>query len=155
VPNPFAKSRTFHKLSNIFVSPMFRLLPMPRGFALLTVTGRASGKPRRRPIRAIRRNETLYAVAILGERSDWLRNVRANPEVRVKIGARTGKGTAREVTDEEERASAAELYAETVVGYDYVDYPTVHWAFPTPRSIRKAHREWVEGGTIVAVDLPA
>ena len=155
MPNPFAKSRAFHKLSNVFVSPMFRLLPMPRGFVLLTVKGRRSGKPRRRPVRAIRRGDTLYAVAILGERSDWLRNVRANPEVGAKVGARTRKGEAREVTDAEERAAAVELYADTVVGYDYIDYATVHWAFPTRRSIRKAHREWVEDGAIVAIDLQA
>lgn len=151
--NPFAKSRAFHKLSNVFVSPLFRLLPMPRGFVLLTVTGRRSGKPRRRPVRAIRRDDTLYAVAILGERSDWLRNVRANPEVSAKIGSRTRHGVAREVTDAEERAPAATLYSDTVVGYDYVDYPTVHWSFPTRRKIQGAHREWVQGGAIVAIDL--
>jgi hypothetical protein len=37
-------------------------------FCLLTVTGRRSGKRRRRPIRAIRDGTTIYAVAILGER---------------------------------------------------------------------------------------
>src|SRR3970282_2205747 len=81
VANPFAFSRWYHKLSNIFVAPQFRVLPMPRGFVLLTVTGRRTGKRRRRPIRAIRRGDTFYAVAVLGERSDWLRNVRRQPDV--------------------------------------------------------------------------
>src|SRR5881397_45366 len=92
VPNPFAFSRWYHKLSNIFVAPHFRILPLPRCFVMLTVTGRRTGKPWRRPVRAIRRDDTLYAVAVLGERSDWLRNVRKNPSVRVKTGARTYDG---------------------------------------------------------------
>ena len=63
--NPFAKSRLFHKLANYSGPPaFFRVLPLPRGFALLTVTGRKTGKRRRRPIRAIRDGTTLYAVAI-------------------------------------------------------------------------------------------
>jgi deazaflavin-dependent oxidoreductase (nitroreductase family) len=153
VPNPFAKSRWYHRLSNIFVSPQFRVLPLPRGFALLTVTGRRSGKPRRRPVRAIRRGDTLYAVAVLGERSDWLRNVRKHPSVRVKIGARTQSARAREIDDAAERESAAELYAREVVPYDYVDYASLHWGFPTRRKIQDAHRRWIEDGVMVAIDL--
>ncbi len=151
--NPFAKTRWFHRLSNIFVAPVFRLLPMPRGFVLLTVTGRRSGKRRTRPIRAVRSNDVLYAVAILGKRSDWLRNIRANPRVRIKIGNGTLPATAHEVTDAAERERAGKLYAETVVIYDYIDYPAVHWSFPTARSIREAHVRWVRDGTMVAIEL--
>src|SRR3990172_12242847 len=75
MPNPFAGSRGYARLSNVFLRPLFGLLPVPRGFALLTVTGRRSGRPRQRPVRAVRRDATLYAVAMLGQRSDWLRNI--------------------------------------------------------------------------------
>lgn len=155
MPNPFMLSRFYHRLSNIFVAPTFRLFPMPRGFALLTVTGRRSGKPRRRPVRAIRKDGTLYAVAILGERSDWLRNIRAQPRVSVKLGGRTYAATARELAEGAERDDAAKLYADTVVPYDYVDYPSVHWGFPTRRKIVQAHHEWVRDGVFVAIDLDA
>ncbi len=153
MPNPFAFSRWFHRLSNIFVAPQFRLLPMPRGFVLLTVTGRRSGKPRRRPVRAIRQGDTFYAVAVLGERSDWLRNVRKDPAVRVKVVLRTRAGRAREVIDAPERDSAVELYVNGVVPYDYMDYAMVHWGFPTRRKIIRAHEEWVKRGVLVAIDL--
>ena len=62
MPNPFAKSRSFHRLANYSGPPaFFPVLPLPKGFALLRVRGRRSGKLRHRPIRAIRDGSTLYA----------------------------------------------------------------------------------------------
>ena len=153
MPNPFATSRWYHKLSNIFMAPMFRMTPMPRGFALLTVTGRTSGKSRRRPIRAIRSGDTLYAVAVLGERSDWLRNVRKQPRVRAKVGGRTYDATAREVSEPAERREAEELYINEVPLYDYIDVPMVEWSIPTRRNLLEAHRRWLDRGVLVAIDL--
>ena len=151
--NPFATSRWYSKLSNIFMSPLFRLTPMPRGFALLTVTGRKSGKPRRRPVRAIRRGDTLYAAATLAERSDWLRNVRKQSRVRAKVGGRTYDATARELSDPAERQAAEDAYINEVPAYDYVDYVNLEWGFPTRRAIINAHRRWLERGVLVAIDL--
>ena len=152
--NPFAKSRWFHRLANVSgMWVFFRVLLAPRGFALLTVTGRRTGKRRRRPIRAIRDGSTLYAVAILGGRSDWLRNLRANPKAQARVGVRTRGITMREVTDPSEREKATRLYVETVAPYDYVDVPIVDWTWPSPSRIRKSHRDWLEGGTLVALDL--
>jgi deazaflavin-dependent oxidoreductase (nitroreductase family) len=154
VANPFAKSRWFHRLANFSGPPaFFRVLPLPRGFALLTVTGRRTGKRRRRPIRAIRNGATLYAVAILGERSDWLRNMRANPKAQARVGIRTRGISMREVTDPSEREQATQLYVETVVPYDYLDVPIVDWTVPTPGRIRKSHKDWLARGTLVALEL--
>ncbi|MEX0785661.1 MAG: nitroreductase family deazaflavin-dependent oxidoreductase [Dehalococcoidia bacterium] len=153
MPNPFAAARWYSKLSNIFLAPAFRLTPMPRGFALLTVTGRRTGKPRRRPIRAIRLGNTLYAAATLGERSDWLRNVRKQPRVRAKVGGRTYDATAREVTNAAERLAAEAAYIDEVPPFDYVDYVSLEWAFPTRRAIIEAHRRWLARGVLVGIDL--
>ena len=151
--NPFAKSRWFHRLANVSgMWVFFRLLPAPRGFALLTVTGRRTGKRRRRPIRAIRDGTTLYCVAILGERSDWLRNLRANPHATARVGTRTRDITMREITDPAEREKAEQLYVETVVPYDYVDVPIVDWTWPSPSRVRKSHKDWLERGTLVALE---
>jgi deazaflavin-dependent oxidoreductase (nitroreductase family) len=152
--NPFAKSRWFHRLANYSGPPaFFRVLPLPPGFALLTVTGRRTGKRRRRPIRAIRDRSTLYAVAILGEKSDWLRNLRANPRATARVGVRTRGITLREITDPAEREKAAQLYIDTVVPYDYFDVPIVDWTVPTPARIRKSHRTWLKVGILVALEL--
>jgi deazaflavin-dependent oxidoreductase (nitroreductase family) len=152
--NPFAKSRWFHKLANYSGPPaFFRVLPVPRGFALLTVTGRMTGKRRRRPIRAIRDGQTLYAVAILGAQSDWLRNLRADPKAQARLGIRTRAITLREITDAAERGEAEQLYIETIVPYDYFDVPVVDWTWPSPSRIRESHRDWLKRGTLVALEL--
>lgn len=153
MPNPFASTRGYARLSNILVAPVFNLLPMPDGFILLTATGRRSGKLRRRPMRAVRRGDTFYAVAILGERSDWLRNVRKERRVTVKAGGRTQGATARSISDPAEQASAAEQYAGEVFAYDRVDYVSLHWGWPSRRNIIDAHRRWLQDGVMVAIDL--
>src|SRR5260370_33844754 len=110
--NPFRPSCRFHKVVNLAITPWFRLMPMPRGYAVIRVTVRKTGRPRSRPVRAIPSGATLYAVAVLGENSDWLKNVRKTPLVGVKLGSGTRRGTVRELTDEVEVARARSLYVE-------------------------------------------
>ncbi|MGH7818690.1 MAG: nitroreductase/quinone reductase family protein [Candidatus Binatia bacterium] len=94
--NPFASTRGYARLSNLVMAPVFRLLPVPRGFALLTVTGRRSGRLYSRPVRAVRgAGDALYVVAMIGERSDWPRNIRTNAQVLVKLGRHTHGGLAQ------------------------------------------------------------
>jgi deazaflavin-dependent oxidoreductase (nitroreductase family) len=153
MPNPFAGSRGYARLSNLLMRPLFSLLPVPRGFALLTVTGRRSGRPRQRPVRAVRRDDTLYAVAMMGERSDWLHNVREEPQVEAKVGGTRHHGLAREITDPGEREAAIEMYVGGVVPADYADYLGYHWGWPTRNKIDEAHRNWARDGIMVAIDL--
>jgi F420H(2)-dependent quinone reductase len=83
----------------------------------------------------------------------WLRNVRAQPRVRVKIGGRARNATAREVSDPEEIARATEVYVNQIDRYDYVDYPNLEWGWPSKRNIIDAHRRWIERGVLVAIDI--
>src|SRR5205809_5262717 len=93
--------------------PWFAALP-PGGFGVLTTTGRRTGKTRRRCVRAIRRGDKAFLVSIGGERAAWLKNVRADPSVRLRIrGGRFG-GVARDVRDEAEREEARTAYCGTV-----------------------------------------
>ncbi|HLA18487.1 MAG TPA: nitroreductase family deazaflavin-dependent oxidoreductase [Dehalococcoidia bacterium] len=151
--NPFAGSRGYARLSNLFMLPLFSLLPVPRGFALLTVTGRRSGSRRQRPVRAVRRDQTLYAVAMMGESSDWLRNVRKEPQVEIKVGGERYGAMAREVSDAAEREAAIELYAREVFPADYSDYVGYHWGWPTRQKIEEAHRRWAAEGVMVAIEI--
>lgn len=153
MPEPHELPRWYLKLGNVTAPAMYRVLPVPRGFVLLHLTGRRSGKPRPRPIRAIRDGDTLYGVALGGEKSDWLKNARANPEVRIKLGSRTRRARVREITDPDEAERAAKLYIDTVVPYDYQDYAMVHWGIPSRRKIIDAHERWVKNGVMVAIDL--
>jgi deazaflavin-dependent oxidoreductase (nitroreductase family) len=153
LPEPHKLPRWYLKMGNITNPAMFRLLPVPRGFVLLNLTGRKSGKPRPRPIRALRDGDTLYGVALAGKYSDWLKNARVHPDISVKLGRKTRPASLREVTDAVEKERATQLYVDTVVPYDYQDYPMVHWDFPTRRKIIDAHRRWVDRGIMVAIDL--
>jgi hypothetical protein len=55
---------------------------------------------------------SVYLLSGGGDRSDWVRNLRANPNVTIRFGSpsgRTWSGLGREVTDPEEDALARRL----------------------------------------------
>ncbi len=64
-------------------------------YCYLTTVGRVSGRPHEVEIWFTVIGQTLYMLAGGGERSDWVRNARKTPSVRVRIGARTFESTAR------------------------------------------------------------
>ncbi len=57
--------------------PWFTLLP-PRGYGVLSTTGRNSGKKRRKCVRVIRSGDKAYLVSLRGPYGAWLRNVRVD-----------------------------------------------------------------------------
>jgi deazaflavin-dependent oxidoreductase (nitroreductase family) len=57
-------------------------------YCYLTTTGRKTGEPREIEIWFGAEGGTLYLLAGGGERAHWVRNIRANPEVRVRVGDR-------------------------------------------------------------------
>jgi deazaflavin-dependent oxidoreductase (nitroreductase family) len=83
-------------------------------FCYLTTTGRVSGEPHEIEIwfALVPETSTLYMLSGGGDRSDWVRNLRRNPEVSVRIkGERLG-GRAREARDAEEDDLARRLLVE-------------------------------------------
>jgi deazaflavin-dependent oxidoreductase (nitroreductase family) len=80
-------------------------------YCYLTTTGRRSGEPHEIEIWFAAVGDTIYLMNGGTRRppgsSDWVRNARANPAVRVRIGDDNFAGEAREVvfdSDEHERA---------------------------------------------------
>ena len=63
-------------------------------FCYLTTTGRVSGRPHTIEIWFARSDRTLYLLSGGGDRSDWVRNLLAHPEVTVRIGRRDGPALA-------------------------------------------------------------
>ena len=89
---------------NPVVKAMFRLgIPAP-GTAILETTGRKSGRPRRTPVTKGLDGDTFWIVAEHGERAAYVRNIRANPRVRVKVRRRWRTGTAVPVPEGDWRA---------------------------------------------------
>jgi deazaflavin-dependent oxidoreductase (nitroreductase family) len=81
-------------------------------YCYLTTTGRVSGKPREIEIWFGLDGDTLYMLSGGRERSNWVKNLTRDPEVRVRIRDQSLQGTARIVTDQEEDARARRLLLE-------------------------------------------
>jgi len=85
-------------------------------YCYLTTIGRVSGRPHEIEIWFAVEGRMLYLLSGGGERSDWVRNLRAQPAVTVRIGEHTFAGQARIVHDEKEdlmvRYMMAEKYQE-------------------------------------------
>ena len=74
-----------------------------RTVLLLTTTGRKSGKPRSTPLEYEydRENDRYRIAAGWGGKTDWYRNVKANPNVHVQAGRRKFDAIAESASDEE------------------------------------------------------
>ena len=72
----------------------------------LTTTGRVSGRAHRVEIWFAVRGDTIYLLSGSGGRSDWCRNLRADPEGWFTIDGVTVPITGRRVTDPAEDAIA-------------------------------------------------
>jgi RNA polymerase sigma-70 factor (ECF subfamily) len=78
-----------------------RLGTAPRAFALLETVGRRSAKPRRTPVGNGLIGNTFWLVCEHGTGAGYVRNIEANPRVRVKIGRRWRTGSAHIVPDDD------------------------------------------------------
>jgi deazaflavin-dependent oxidoreductase (nitroreductase family) len=89
-------------------------------FCHLTTRGRVSGRPHRIEIWFALDGSTLYLLSGGRERSDWVKNLRATPEVTVELGRGIFAGRARIVDDPDEderaRAPAHDKYAASYGG---------------------------------------
>jgi deazaflavin-dependent oxidoreductase (nitroreductase family) len=77
-------------------------------YCYLTTTGRRTGRPHRIEIWYARDGDVVYLLAGGGHRSDWVRNVVAEPAARVEIDGTVHSARARVVDggEEAERARA-------------------------------------------------
>ncbi len=150
--NPFTRSARGGRALSAMQLPWFTLLP-PRGFGVLTTVGRRTGKTRRRCVRAIRRADRVYIVAIGGARSAWVKNLKANPRVRLRIRGGTFDGVARELSDPDERREAMEAYCGEINRLDYAECRLHRGGRPTRTRIEELHTKWFTTGLPLVVEL--
>ena len=83
-------------------------------FCYLTTTGRVTGRPHEIEIWfcLVPETRTLYMLSGGRERSDWVKNLRRNPEVTIRIAGEHFGGRARETSDAEEDGLARRLLVE-------------------------------------------
>jgi deazaflavin-dependent oxidoreductase (nitroreductase family) len=92
------------KLLNPLVRAAARTgLPLPI-VVILETTGRRSGEPRRIPVGKALVGDTLWVVSEHGRKAAFVRNIEANPRVRVRAGRHWRTGTASVLPDDDWRA---------------------------------------------------
>jgi deazaflavin-dependent oxidoreductase (nitroreductase family) len=95
-----------HFFQKRIANPMMRRLPIQ---TLLETTGRKSGEPRRTPLGGSRVGDQFWFVSEFGEKSQYIRNIAADPRVRVRLRGKWHSGTAHLVPDDDPRARLREL----------------------------------------------
>ena len=107
-----AKDQIVYPLEKWVINPIVMLAHnlglSPPGDALLETTGRRTGQPRHTPVCDGLDGQTFWLVAQRGRGADWVKNIQANPRVRVKVRTGSGvgwlAGTAHILDDEDPRA---------------------------------------------------
>lgn len=87
------------------VNPVGRRLPV----VMLETTGRKSGQPRLTAIGGRLVDNQFWLVSEHGEHSDYVRNIKANPAVRLRIRDQWRTGTAHLLPDDDARARLQQL----------------------------------------------
>lgn len=108
-------------------------------FAYLTTTGRVSGKPHTIEIWFALDGTTMYMLSGGGDRADWVKNIRRDPAVRVRVGSRTVGAKARIVR----AGTSADAKARELLDGKYMGWRD-----------GKRLSSWARGALPVAIDLP-
>jgi len=86
---------------NPAVKPFAGYIPW---WSLLETTGRKSGRPWRNPVGNGLDGDTFWIVAEHGHEAAYVKNIEANPRVRLRVGGRWRTGIARVIEDDDARA---------------------------------------------------
>jgi deazaflavin-dependent oxidoreductase (nitroreductase family) len=106
-------------------------------YCYLTTMGRVSRKPHEIEIWFGRQGNSLYLLSGGGDDSDWVKNLRADPNVTVRIGKHTFAGTARIVND-----SHVESLARPMLAAKYQRWQE-----------GRSMSDWARSALIVGIDL--
>lgn len=100
------RQRFVSLVQRLVANPVMRAVPIQ---TLLETTGRKSGEPRRTPIGGKLDGRTFWLVSEFGDRSQYVRNILANPRVRVRVRGRWHGGSAVLLPDDDAKARLAAL----------------------------------------------
>lgn len=157
--NPFTKSSGGGRMLSALMFPLS--VRSPRGFGVLTTKGRKTGKWRRKCVHPVRDGEKVYIVmlrptpAAVAENhiAGWLLNIRAEPQVQLRMHGGSFTGRARELHDPAEIERARAVYCGTVNPFDYMECSFHRGGLPTRTKIEELHRGWFATGVPLVVEL--
>lgn len=99
------KRRVSRALAKYLVNPVVKLVA---GYApwwsLLETIGRKSGRPWRNPVGNGLDGNTFWIVAEHGHEAGYVKNIEANPRVRIRVGGRWRTGSAQILEGDDARA---------------------------------------------------
>ncbi|MET8413960.1 nitroreductase/quinone reductase family protein [Streptomyces sp. NPDC005195] len=104
--HPELKYRTVTAFQRRIGNPLLRRLPVQ---TLLETTGRTSGLPRRTPVGGRLTGREFWFVSEYGERSQYVRNIKADPRVRIRVRGRWHAGVAHLMPEDDARARLGSL----------------------------------------------
>jgi deazaflavin-dependent oxidoreductase (nitroreductase family) len=91
------KRQVVHRVQRLVVNPIGRQLPV----TMIETIGRKSGKARLTAVGGKVVGNQFWMVSEHGEHSDYVRNMKANPAVRVRIGGKWRNGVANLLPDDD------------------------------------------------------
>jgi deazaflavin-dependent oxidoreductase (nitroreductase family) len=100
------QQRIINKVQKYVANPLMRNVPIQ---TLLETIGRTSGLPRRTPIGGRKDGDQFWLVSEFGTNSQYVKNIEANPMVRVRVRGRWQTGTAHLLPDDDVRARLRSL----------------------------------------------
>ncbi len=106
-------------------------------YCYVTTIGRTSGEPREIEIWFGVHKSSIYLISGAGEKSNWVKNMRANPNVNVRIRERTFKGLVHFMSAEDEEGMVRTMMAKKYQGW------------------RAGHTfsDWARAGLVVGIEL--
>ena len=87
-------------------------------YCYLTTKGHKTGNPHEIEIWFGVHEDSIYLLSGGGDKSHWVKNLQADPNVSVRIGRQTFTGTARLVKDENEELMARHLLTGKYQGWE-------------------------------------
>ena len=82
----------------------------------ITVTGRNSGRAISMPVWFVLDNENLYLLPVQGSDTQWYKNVRKNPSIRINARGTEAEFNVAPVTDPTQVSSVVEKFSSQVRG---------------------------------------
>jgi deazaflavin-dependent oxidoreductase (nitroreductase family) len=103
------RAKRLWRVMNPLARPLAGWVPW---WVVLETTGRKSGKSRRTPLaRGPRDGDVLWLIAVHGSHADYVRNLLADPRIRIKVGGRWHTGRASIVPLDERHLKRFNAYA--------------------------------------------